>query len=169
MAGKLEALTAISPLTIDQAYSYLNHLKNNETKKDEAYIIQDKGLTNKPDVSLLFWNDLVIKNNCFSLQETKSVKFNIPDSISNKTTILCVYNKTELINLNKPKPITAIPVGYVKLVTLNNANKITPIPVDIHVINNKEKAIEFSLSSGEYMILCFDDDGNVLSEESIKI
>lgn len=167
MAGKLEALTAITPLTIDQSYTYLHHL-NNENKKDEAYIIQDKGLTNKPNVDFMLWNDLVIKNNCFSLQETKPLKINIPDSISAKTTIVCIYNKTELIDLNKPSTI-AVPAGYVKLVSFNNANKITPIPVGLHVITNREKTIEFFLCPGKYMIYYYNDDGNVLGEESRSI
>ena len=167
MAGKLEMITAITPLTIDQTYTYLHHL-NNESKKDEEYIIEDKGLTNKPDVDFILWNDLVVKNNCFSLQETKPLKINIPDSIFTKTTIVCIYNKTELINLNKTTPVI-VPAGYVKLITLNNVNKITPIPIDLHVMNNREKTIEFFLCSGKYMVYYFDDDGNILCEGSRNI
>lgn len=168
MAGRFETISGIAPLTIDQTYTYLHHL-NNKINKDEAYIIQDNGLKDKPNVDFLLWNDLKINNNCFSLQETKPIMINIPDSIFNKATIICIYNKNELLNSNKITPITSIPIGYIKLVSSNNANKITPIPVDLHEINNKEKTIEFSLSAGEYIIFYFDDDGNVLSEESRNI
>jgi len=168
MAGRFKTISGITPLTIDQTYTYLHHL-NNKINKDEAYIIQDNGLKDKPNVDFLLWNDLKINNNCFSLQGTKPVMINIPDSVKKEATIICIYNKNETTISNKNVPASSLPVYTVRMEILNNLNIITPIPVDLHVINNKEKTIEFSLSSGEYMILYFDNDGNVLSEESLNI
>lgn len=146
MAGKLKAISGKKPLTIDQTYTYLHHL-NNEVKNDQAYIIQDQGLKNKPDVDMLLWNDLVIKNNCFSLHESRSVKINVPDSVMNNTTVVCIYNKNEY--------------PY--------SDKNIPIPVILQVIKNKKTNIELSLCTGEYMILYLDDYGNILSKESLHI
>jgi hypothetical protein len=168
MAGRFETISGITPLTIDQTYTYLHHL-NNENKKDEAYIIQDNGLKDKPNVDFILWNDLKINNNYFSLQETKPVMINIPDSVKKEATIICIYNKNETTIPNKNVPALSLPVYTVRMEILNNLNIITPIPVDLHVINNNEKAIEFSLCAGEYMILYFDEDGYLLSEESRNI
>jgi hypothetical protein len=146
MAGKLETISGIKPLTIDQTYSYLNHL-NNDTKSDKAYIIQDQYLKNKSDVDIRLWNDLIIKNNCFSLRDSKSVKINVPDSVINNATIICIYNKNEY----------------------KYSDKNIAIPVAVQVLNNKEISVELSLCSGDYVILFLDDYGTVLSEESRQI
>lgn len=146
MAGKLKTISGIKPLTIDQTFTYLNHL-NNDTKSNQAYIIQDQYLKNKSDVDIRLWNDLIIKNNCFSLRDSKSVKINVPDSVINKATIICIYNKNEY----------------------KYSDKNIAIPVAVQVLNNKETSVELSLCSGDYMILYLDDYGNVLSKESLQI
>ena len=168
MAGKLQAISGIKPLTIDQTYTYQHHL-NNENKKDEAYIIQDNDLKDKPDVDYLVWNDLRTSNNCFSLQETKQVQINIPDSVKREATIICIYNKTETMIPNKNAQISPLTSGSIRIELLNSLNIITPIPVDLHVINNKEKSVAFSLSSGEYKVVYMDDIGNILLEKPLKI
>ncbi len=146
MAGKFETISGIKPLTIDQTYTYLHHL-NSDTKKDQAYIIQDQGLKNRPEVDVLLWNDLTIKDNCFSLQDSKSVKINVPDSVKSNATIVCIYNKSEV----------------------NYSDKNIPIPIAIQVLNNKKTSVELSLCSGDYIILYLDDYGTVLSEETRRI
>ena len=152
MAGEFEKISGIRPLTINQTYAYSLSLGNKNMPQDSVFLIRDTtDNQQKFDADLLIYNNLIIKNNCFSSTNSLTTSISVPDSLSENCSIICLYNKHELdcFNNNEDKDWKPLPIGV------------------YHPQNQKE--ITINLCEGEYEVLFFNDYGQALFTKGIKI
>jgi hypothetical protein len=151
MAGELEKISGIRPFTVNQTYTYFGSLGNTNQPKNSLCLISDTTNSKEMfDANILIYNNLDIKNNCFTSTNAITTNIHIPDSLSEDCAIVCIYNKYELDYFNK------------------NDSDWKPIPVAVcRPQNNAE--ITINLCNGLYEVLFFDEYGQVLLTKELKI
>lgn len=138
MAEQLKTKYNINPYTINQTtFSDTENLT-----KQPLEFVTDNNKNFKTD--LFLYNNVIIKNNCFDLRESKDIKIVFSETKTNNT-ILLIYNQNEFQKVENPIPV------FVKTLEKNQTNLTT------------------NLCVGDYKVIVKNSYNNIVFESSLIV
>lgn len=136
--------------------SHINPYTINQTSLESRFFLKGSNpselsqINNHPklkDSDLHIYNNLKIKNNCFSIRPHSNKEINIQTKKlkSNENYALLIYYKTEL------------------------DQSAIAVPTTVKIVNGKTKSINLNLCEGSYVLKIMDTNGKAIYKEELSV